>query len=309
MRMGRKVLLDVDPGCDDAVALAIALAAPELDVVGLTTVAGNTTVDNATHNALAILELLGEADVPVAKGADRPIVGDLETAESIHGPGGIRGDLPAPSTDPVDQHAVDFLLDRATEVGEDLTILAVGPQTNLATALVKEPTLPSLVDEIYLMGGSATCVGNKTPVAEANFHNDAVAAQRVVRSARPRAVGLDVTNRATVPLDDLDVLLASPPPLDAFGAWLDYPEDVRRLGAGSEPAVHDAAVVAHLLDDVLTFEPAHLDVDATGGPSHGAVVCDRREVGGREPNGTVAVDIDVEGFRSVVDRTIARLRP
>ncbi|MFC5973614.1 nucleoside hydrolase [Halomarina salina] len=306
--MSQKVLLDVDPGCDDAVMLAMALAAPDIDVVGLTTVAGNTTVDNTTRNALAILELLDAADVPVARGAGQPIVGELDTAEEIHGPNGIRGDLPDPSTEPVDQHAVDFTIDRARELGDDLTILAVGPMTNLATALVKEPDLPSLVDDIYLMGGSASGIGNKTATAEANFHNDAVAAKRVVRSARPRMVGLDATNRATVPLDDLDELLSSPPPLDAFGAWLDYPEEVRQFGEGSDPAVHDAAVVAHVLDDVLAFEPAHLDVEVGEGPFHGAVACDRRDEVGKEPNAEVAVDIDVEGFRALVDRTIERLR-
>ena len=307
--MSRKVLLDVDPGCDDAVMLAIALTAPEVDVVGLTTVAGNTTVDNTTRNALAILELFGAADVPVARGAGRPIVGELETAEEIHGPNGIRGDLPDPSSEPVDQHAVDFTIDQARELGEDLTVLAVGPMTNLATALVKEPELPSLVDDIYLMGGSASGIGNKTATAEANFHNDAVAAKRVVQAARPRMVGLDATNRATVPLDGLDDLLSSPSPLDAFGAWLDYPEEVRQFGEGADPAVHDAAVVAHLVDEVLTFEPAHLDVEVGEGPFHGAVACDRREAVGEEPNAEVAVDIDVDAFRSVVDRTVERLRP
>jgi len=302
-----KLLLDVDPGCDDAVMIAMALAAPGVELVGLTTVAGNSTVDNTTRNALAILELLDRTDVPVARGAGRPIVGDLRTAEWVHGPGGIRGDLPEPATEPVDEHAVEFILDRAREHGDELTIAAVGPLTNLAAALVQDPALPDRVGEIYLMGGAAMTVGNATPMAEANFANDPVAARRVVSTASPRMAGLDATNDATVPMDLVEEYRGSAPPLDAIGAWLDYPPEVRAFGDTADPAIHDAAVLAHILDGVLSFEPYYLDVDTTEGPSRGAVICDKYGVLEREPNGEVAVAVDTAGFRTSVRRTVESL--
>lgn len=303
----RKLLLDVDTGCDDAVLTAMALAAADLEVVGITTVAGNTTVDNATRNTLAVLELLGRTDVPVARGAPGPIVGDVHTVEWIHGPDGLRGDLPEPTTEPVDAHAVPFMLEQAREHGEDLTIVAVGPPTNLGTALVQEPSLPEMVDEIHVMGGSATESGNVTPAAEANFHNDPVAARRVVESAEPYLAGLDALNRATVPQSLIEEFRAADAPLSAVGAWMDYPEEVRGVGPTDEPIIHDAAVVADMLADVLTYERAPLQVDTSHGPSRGSVIWDRYGVGDREPNAHLAVEIDTEQYRRVLRDTLGRL--
>jgi inosine-uridine nucleoside N-ribohydrolase len=156
--MSTKLLLDVDPGNDDAIALFIALAAYDIDGVGVTTVAGNTTVDNATQNTLSLLELVDRTNVPVAKGAYRPLADELEIAEHVHGPDGlpevVRKDLSDPVTEPIDQHAVDFILEQADDHGDDLTIAALGPQTNIALALVKDPTLPNMVEDIYQMGGA-----------------------------------------------------------------------------------------------------------------------------------------------------------
>jgi len=305
--MPQKLLLDVDPGCDDAVMVAMALGAADVEVVGLTTVAGNSTVDNTTHNALAILELFDRTDVPVARGAGGPINGELTTAEWVHGPDGIRGDLPEPSAEPVDAHAVEFMTEQAREHGSDLTIAAVGPLTNLATALVCEPSLPEMVADIYLMGGAAMTVGNATPMAEANFHNDPVAARRVVAAAEPRMVGLDATDDATVPLSLVEEYSRAEPPLYTVGAWLDYPAEVRQFGDTEHPAVHDAAVLAHLLEGVLTFEPYHLEVDTTEGPCRGAVVCDKYGVLETEPNADVAVDVDTAAFRRVLRETVETL--
>ncbi|MDY6780507.1 MAG: nucleoside hydrolase, partial [Halobacteria archaeon] len=124
--MSRKLLLDVDPGCDDAVMISMALASPDVEVVGVTTVAGNSSVDNTTRNALSVLELLGRTDVPVAQGARQPIVGDLTTAEWVHGENGIRGDMPEPTTRTVDESAVGFMIDKAREHGSDLTVVSTG---------------------------------------------------------------------------------------------------------------------------------------------------------------------------------------
>jgi len=304
-----KLHLDVDPGCDDALMIALALSDPALEVVGMSTVGGNSTVENTTHNALAILELFDRTDVPVARGAAAPINGSYRTAEWVHGPAGIRGDLPEPTADPVDQHGAEFIVEQAQRHGEDLTIAAVAPMTNLATALVLEPDLPDLVDDIYLMGGAALSAGNATPMAEANFHNDAIAARRVVQSAEPKLVGLEATYQATLPYDWTETYADAGQPRSAIGAWLDFPMDVRELSAtGGDPAIHDAAPVAHCIDaDVLTFEPYYLDVDTTGGPSHGTVICDERRNTDNEPNAEVAVSTDTERFRSVVENAFERL--
>jgi len=296
--MTPKVLFDTDPGCDDAVMLAMALGHDAVDVVGLSTVCGNSTVANTTRNALAILDH-GDFDVPVARGCERPLVDDLTTAEWIHGDAGLRGDLPDPTSEPIDEHGADFVVEQAREHGDDLTIAAVGPQTNLALALAKEPDLPAMVDEIYLMGGAAFQSGNVTPVAEANFHNDPAAASRVIQDADPRMVGLDVTNGASPAPETIDTYEDRGGGFAAVADWIGYPEAAQGVGQ-DRLAVHDAAVAAALVDpDVVTFEEYFCEVDTTGGPSHGAVVCDRYGVCDAEPNTSVAVDLDVERFRSV----------
>ncbi len=305
--VSRKVLLDVDTGCDDAVALAMALAAPDLEVVGITTVAGNTTVDNATHNTLRVLELLDRTDVPVARGAPRPMADALHTAESIHGPDGLRGDLPAPTATPVDDHAVTVLHDLVREYGDDLTIVATGPPTNLGAALVQTPTLGDAVDEVHVMGGAARAAGNATPAAEANFRNDPVAAHRVVTDADPFVAGLDACNHATVPQTLIDDLRGRARPLSQVADWMDYPDFVRTTGPTDEPIVHDAAVVADLIADVLTYEHHPAEVDTSAGPSRGALVADLNRVSEAEPNARIATAVDTERFRATLRETVDRL--
>lgn len=300
--MPQKVLFDTDPGCDDAVMLAMALGHPGIEVVGLSTVCGNTTVENTTRNALSILELFGADDVPVARGCDRPIVGDLSTAEHIHGENGIRGDLPAPVRKPIEAHGVDFILEQARKHGEDLVIAAVGPLTNLALALVKDPDLPELVGDVYVMGGAAFTSGNTSPVAEANFHNDPVAARRVVQDAFPKIVGLDVTHYATVPLPKVEAYRSSGGLLETVSEWVGYYDDEKLEHIeGNGPAIHDAAVLADVIDDdVLTFEEYHCTVDTNCGSSNGALLCDERAVLDEPPTAEVAVDIDGDRFRELL---------
>lgn len=301
--MTRKVLFDTDPGCDDAVMLAMALGHEDLEIVGLSTVCGNSTVANTTRNALAVLEH-GGFDVPVARGCGRPLVDELATAEWVHGEGGLRGDLPEPTTEPIDQHGADFIVDRARDHGQELTVAAVGPLTNLALALAKEPALPEMVDEIYLMGGAAFESGNVTPVAEANFHNDPAAASRVIQDGETKMVGLDVTNGASPAPETVDAYADRGGGFGVVADWIGYPDAA--LGVGQDAlAVHDAAVVADLIDpDVLTFEEYFCEVDTTGGPSHGAVVCDRYGIRDAAPNTSVAVELDVERYRSVFESAI-----
>lgn len=293
------LLIDTDPGCDDALALLLALES-DLDIVGLTTVAGNASIENTTRNALALLDFL-DSDLPVARGADRPLVKEQDTAEFIHGAGGLKGDLPDPSRKPVDRSGAEFIVERAREDG-NLTIAAIGPLTNLALALAIEPDLPNYLDEVCVMGGAARSPGNRTPAAEANLHADPDAASRVLQSARPTFVGLGVTMRAT--LDPATLNLAGPRG-EIVEEWLTYyPDEVReRYGLAHSP-IHDAAVIAGLTDEVLTTEERALEIDTSEGPCRGALLSDEYGVTGEPENGAVATEIDVERFRELMRAAI-----
>ncbi|WP_053948501.1 nucleoside hydrolase [Halolamina sediminis] len=302
--MSRKVLLDVDPGCDDAVALGLALASDELDVVGVTTVAGNTSVDNATRNALSVLTLFDRTDVPVAAGCGRPLAHELETAEEIHGEGGITGELPGPAAEPVSTDAPAFIREQATE-HDDLTLVGLGPLTNVAVALMSDPDLPERLEEVTVMGGTIRATGNRTPMAEANFYSDPAAARRVVWDANPKVAGLNVTHRAQVPPGVVDGDSAT---AETIRAWLDYYPDWVRESVGLEHAAqHDALVVAGLFADVLTHESAPTDVFVDDGDARGAVMFDEYGLTDAERTARVAVDVDVDRFRALLGERLSRL--
>ncbi len=307
--MGQRVLFDTDPGADDALMLTMAFGHPDIDVVGLTTVAGNTTVENTTENARRIAALAG-ADVPVVKGAGRPLVAELSTAEWVHGEKGLRGRTHLPEADPDvgDRHAAEYIVEAAHEHGDELTVAAVGPQTNLALALALEPDLPDLVGDVYVMGGSTFSGGNVTPAAEANVHNDPEAAARVFQDCEVNLAGLDVTMDATLPFDLGDRIEDTHPWKDAVTAWMDYPEGINDFVEEEGYAVHDAAVTADIIDGVLTYEPYHVEVDTSEGPSRGSTICDYHGIGGEDPNARVATDIDTLAFRECFLESLDGLR-
>ncbi|GAB3670680.1 nucleoside hydrolase [Halopiger thermotolerans] len=314
------MLIDADPGCDDAVAILLALERSALEVVGLTTVHGNAPVSDTTRNARAILELVDRTGAPVAAGADRPLNVPLETAEEIHGEGGIRGELPdpTPATQPADLHAAQFIVERARARDGDLALAAIGPPTNVALAHALEPDLPNLLDELIVMGGAAFAQGNATPLAEANFHSDPHAARRVVRDCEPTLVGLDVTTRATVPPDRLESLSGGgdengdrnrdDPLARSIRAWLTYYDRARRERYDIESAaLHDALAVAGLIDDgVLETERYPLEVGADGDLARGALAVDSHGVTGERSNGAVALEADYERFRELVAESLER---
>jgi purine nucleosidase len=295
----RKLLLDTDPGCDDAVALAAALASDDLEVVGITTVAGNAPVADTTRNARAVLERLDRTDVPVAAGCPAPLTRDLVTAEEVHGAGGITGDLPAPTAGTVDAPAVEFILDAVADHGDDLTIAAVGPLTNLAAAIAIDPSLPAAVDDVSVMGGAADCPGNTTAAAEFNLYVDPEAAARVFAAATPRMVGLDVTHEATVPAEYVERLAAGDEPDRSLAAWLGYSEVDEILAGGLDgpQVVHDATVIVDVLADVLDYRELSVEVGTGDGLCRGATVADVNGVTDAEPNARVALGVDVERFR------------
>jgi inosine-uridine nucleoside N-ribohydrolase len=248
-----RVIIDTDPGIDDAVAIFLALASPEFDVIGLTTVFGNCEVDVATRNALTLLEAAGRPEVPVAAGAANPVAMPyLGAVPHIHGEDGL-GDgepLPAPAGRPVDTHAADFLCRNAPGA----TILAIGPLTNLALALRLRPDLDTLVDRVVVMGGNALGPGNATPAAEANIMNDPEAADVVFGARWPvTMVGLDVTEKVLMSGAAIDAVATRDTPtarlltraIQLYRSFFKQTNDVDGI------YLHDPTAVAFLLAPAL----------------------------------------------------------
>ena len=213
------LILDVDTGVDDALALLYATASPEVELIGATTVMGNVTVDVALANTLAVLELVGLGTVEVARGASRPLVRDHEPFPVVHGERGLgRAELPAPAASPSSRSATELLVETARDRPGEVLVVATGPLTNIALALAEEPSLPDLLAGFAIMGGSYARSGNMTPAAEANTWIDPDAAQAVFRgfSGRPeprlpRCIGLDVTERVQLSRADLEAIVAPAP--------------------------------------------------------------------------------------------------
>lgn len=307
--MTRPLLIDTDPGCDDAIAIHLALQHDALDVVGLTTVHGNAPTEATTRNARSILELLDRTEVPVARGAEEPLLVPLDTAEEIHGEGGIRGPLPAPTaaTDPVGVHAAEYIVHTAREYDGELTLAAVGRLTNVALALALEPELPSLLDELVVLGGAAYVQGNITPTASANFYCDPHAARRVIRDTSPTVIGLDVTPQATLPGDWIESLPRDTPLGEALYQWFTYySADVLQRYDIETAAIHDALAVLSLVDDVVDTVACYMEVVADAGPTQGALICDGRGTTGNPPNGAVALEADAGRFRELVMALVDR---
>ena len=300
------VLIDCDPGQDDAIALLLALASPELDVLGVTTVAGNQTLAKTTTNALRVLELAGREDIPVAAGADRPLEGELVTAAEAHGETGLDGpDLPPPRREALEEHAVDLLGERV----EGATLVALGPLTNIALLLDQRSERP---DRIVLMGG-AIAEGNMTPSAEFNIWVDPEAAHRVFTSGLDvTMVGLDVTNRAVLTAEHAARLRDGGRVGAAVAAMLDFYLGfyLAAYDHGGAP-IHDAVALAHVIrPELLETLERHIEIDHGPGLCRGRTVVDmRRRTTLPEPNARVAVDVDVEGFRKLLLERLANFPP
>lgn len=305
------VLVDCDPGQDDAIALLLALASPELDVLGVTTVAGNQTLEKVTANALRVLELAGRGDVPVAAGADGPLAGELVVAADAHGETGLDGpDLPPPRGLPQEQHAVDFLAERVLASDRPVTLVPLGPLTNVALFLAERPDAAARLDRIVLMGG-AIAEGNMTPSAEFNVWTDPEAAARVFQSELDvTMIGLDVTNRAVLTAQHADRLREQGPIGAAVAAMVDFYGDFYRGFYEYEGCpVHDAVAVAHVLrPGLVRTVDRHVQVELAPGLCRGRTVVDmRRRAVLPEPNAKVAVEIDVPAFVALLLERISQL--
>ena len=312
--MLRKIILDVDPGHDDAIA--ILLAARHLDVLGITTVAGNQTIDKVTTNALKVLELAGLTDVPVAKGMARPLISESFHAPGIHGETGLDGAVVPEPTMPLDpRHAVEFIIETVRSQ-DGVTLVPVGPLTNIGAALRRAPDIAGRIPEISLMGGSVGG-GNATAAAEFNIFCDPEAAHIVFDSGIPiKMSGLNVTRQAAATAErrrrirDLGNHTGQ-----VVADWLDFfsarVKAVFNIDGGS---LHDAVAVAWLIDPTLVeSKMMHVAVELKGGLTRGMTVCDQRYQGYSgggihqrlSPNVDVGLMLDVERFFALLYDTLA----
>ena len=255
--MPRKIIIDTDPGVDDTMAIFFALQAPELDVIGLTTIFGNVSTELATVNALRLLEIAERTDIPVARGVDNSLTVPFgEPAAFVHGDDG-QGNiaLPPPTTQPIDQSAAAFIIEQVMAAPGEITLVPVGPLTNIAMALMLEPRIVENVREVVLMGGNALCPGNATPCAEANIHNDPEAADLVFGASWPvTMVGLDVTHKVNMTNAHLQRYAAADNPLArhisrTVAFYHSYFE--RNFPGIDGIYVHDSSAIACVLDPSL----------------------------------------------------------
>jgi inosine-uridine nucleoside N-ribohydrolase len=293
-----KIILDTDPGHDDAIALLLALASPELEILGVTTVSGNQTLEKTTANALKILEFVERTDVPVHVGAARPLVRKQWAAAYVHGESGLDGpDLPDPKTEPRDGHAVDFIAAQAEE-HDGVVLVPVGPLTNVGLLLAKYGGIERRIARVVLMGG-AIAEGNVTPAAEFNIWADPEAAHRVFTSGVDvTMVGLDVTHKALLLPERVDELrgAGSVGELVAQLYGFYHGHHVRMYGWEGSP-VHDALAVAHVIRaDFLETQHRHVQIDIGPEPGRGRTYVDLWKRTGNEPNAHVGVDVDGPAF-------------
>ncbi len=310
----RPIILDCDPGQDDAVAILLALASSEdLKVLGITTVAGNVPLEKTQRNARLMCDLARRSDVPVFAGCSRPILRPLYTAEYVHGREGIDGaELGEPSTPLEKTHAVDFIVETLRKSEDDsVTLVPVGPLTNIASALVKAPELAPKIREIVLMGGAMREGGNTTPSAEFNIYVDPHAAHVVFECGRPIAVmGLDVTHQ----------VLATPPRVERIRAigtrvaenvsgMLQYFNrfDTEKYGSEGAP-LHDPCTIAYLLRPEL-FRGKHvrIDIETSSELTMGATAVDFWRVTGKEANALWMHGVDADGFFALLTERLGRL--
>ena len=311
--MTHRIVIDTDPGQDDAVALLLALASPELEVVAVTTVAGNVPLDLTQRNARIVCELAGRRDIRVHAGADRPLRRDLVTAEYVHGATGLDGaDLPEPTMPLQAQHAVEAVIDivMGAEPGT-ITLCTLGPLTNIALALQKEPAIAARIARIVMMGGGFFEGGNTTPVAEFNVFVDPDAADVVFRSRVPLVLmPLDVTHKALIMEEHLSRLRGLGTTVaDAVVGWLEFYEryDIEKYGIAGGP-LHDPCVIAYLLDPGLfSGKACDVRIETESELTMGMTVVDWWGLSDRPANCHVMRHVDAAGFFDLLIDRVATL--
>jgi purine nucleosidase len=318
-----RIILDTDPGLDDALALFLALASPEVQLEALTTVSGNVHVDLTTRNALTLLELTGRTGIPVARGCDRPLTRKPVIADYVHGQNGLGGvELPEPQLHPVSQHAVDMIIEKIMAAPREISLVPVGPLTNIALALRKEPRIAEYVREVVIMGGALRVPGNVTPEAEFNIYADPHAAHIVFHAGWPiRLVSLDVTHKALLKHEDVLALASNGSPVTRLiQQMVDNFLEMFGLARGINAfQMHDPLCLAAAFQpELITWEPAFVDVELAGTLTFGETVAyfakrtadiDPSLERLHPPNMQISVGVDVERFISLyLDRMQSTFR-
>jgi purine nucleosidase len=312
--MPQKILFDTDPGIDDACAILLALASPELSVEGLSIVHGNCSLEQATRNALSVLELANAGHIPVAKGCELPLVQPSLLAPETHGDTGLGyANLPAPHAKPTGQHGIDFLIQKILAAPGEITLVAIGPLTNVALAIRQEPRLLEALKQIIIMGGALRYEGNTTALAEFNTYVDPHAAQIVYHTGIPTTlVPLDVTYQCILTRDDVKRLQKIDSPITTFVAestrfYMEFHDEYQKI---------EGCVINDPLALALTFAPElcdyqelPVDVDLSGGISMGKTVADFYNYSKKPANLRVALGVRARDFMDLfVERikTLAR---
>jgi purine nucleosidase len=296
----KRIIIDTDPGVDDAFTFLLALASPEIKLEALTTTQGNVTVDKATRNALSVLELGHAGHVPVAQGSVLPLVQPLRASAHVHGESGIgNAELPPPQAKPVPGHAVDYLIERVLAEPDEISIFPIGPMTNIAMAIRKEPRFVKAVKELVIMGGAIQEAGNMTPLAEFNIYVDPHAAHIVFHSGIPMTlIPLDVTHKCLLKQEHLNRLMKIDSPVtrflkDAIDVYLKASIQLGHEGC----ALHDPLTLATIIaPELLTLKEYYVDVDISGGVSMGKTFADIFNVMKKPVNMKVAMGVRGEDF-------------
>lgn len=311
--MTRKIIIDTDPGQDDAVAILLALASPELELLGLTCVAGNVPLALTTKNARIVCELAGRPDIKVFAGCDRPLNRPLVTAEYVHGKTGLDGiTLPDPTMPIQDQHAVEFIIDTLRrEASRSVTLVPIGPLTNIATAMQRAPDIIPRIAEIVLMGGGCFEGGNVTPAAEFNIYVDPEAADIVFRAGVTLTImPLDVTHKALTTRPRIEAFRALPGRVGpAVASWTDFFErfDMEKYGSEGAP-LHDPCTIAYLLQpDLFTGRQINVEIETSSVLTLGMTVADWWGVTDRTPNAYFVGDLDADAFYTLLTERLSRL--
>ncbi len=311
----RKIIIDTDPGQDDAVAILLALASPEIALLGITCVAGNVPLPLTVRNARIVCELAGRPDIPVFAGCDRPVAQPLVTAEHVHGNTGLDGaDLPEPMMPVQAAHAVDFIIDTLRrEPPGTVTLCPIGPLTNIATALARAPDIAPRIARIVLMGGAYFEVGNITPAAEFNIFVDPEAAAAVFAAGVPlTVVPLDVTHKALTSAAWLGAMRSLGTPVGrAVAGWCNFFERFDKEKYGSQGApLHDPCTIAWLLaPHLFTGREINVEIELQGTFTRGMTVADWWRVSGRPRNAFFLGGVDAQGYFALLTERLARLVP
>ena len=306
--MKHKIILDCDPGHDDAIAILLAAHHPDIDLLAITTVAGNQSLEKTTRNALKVCSLADIRDVPVARGMDRPLVRPAEHAPDIHGESGMDGPhIPEPTIEVAPRHAVDLLIDLLMNSDGDITLVPTGPLTNIAAAIRQQPAIVPKIKAISLMGG-AIGLGNVTPAAEFNIHTDPEAAAIVFACGQPiTMVPLEVTHQALATPEVTARLRAAQHPVASFVADLlvFFASTYHKVFGFPAAPLHDPCAVAAVIDPtIIRAHMMHVEIETSGEWTSGRTVCDVYAKLGKEPNARVGYALEVERFWDMVISTI-----